>query len=176
MRLLSNGLLQDLWFRFVMVLTGFLPEILPILKLRGFLVKPSFRKCGKNLQITKDVRINQCHNISLGDDVFFSAGVWILASEAISIESEVMMGPYSILVTGDHTRSNGSFRFGPAERAPITLGFGVWVGAHAVVSKGVEIGSGTVLAAGSVATKSIPAMCVAGGLPAKIIKNENINV
>lgn len=153
-----------------MLITSLLPELTPILKLRGFLARSCFNACGQNLQITKDVRLNQCKNISFGNDVFLSAGVWILASDKITIEDEVMMGPYSILITGDHSRLNGSYRFGPPKRAPITLKKGSWIGAQSLVSKGIIIGQGSVLAAGSVATKDIPDMSIFGGVPAKKIK------
>lgn len=172
MKLLNNPIYSDLLFRFIMLSTSLLPELTPTLKLRGVLAKKCFRSCGNNLQITKDVRIGKCANIDVGNDVFLSAGVWILASDKVNIGDEVMMGPYSIVITGDHTRINGSFRYGAADRAPISLGRGSWVGAQSVVSKGVVIGDGAVLAACSVATKNIPAMSVYGGVPARLIRQD----
>lgn len=47
----------------------------------------------------------------------------------------------------------------------------VWIGANCIILPGVRIGYGSVIAAGSVVVKDIPAMCVAGGNPAKIIKD-----
>ncbi len=49
----------------------------------------------------------------------------------------------------------------------------VWIGANSIILPGVKIGYGSVIAAGSVVTKDIPSMCVAGGNPAKIIKQYN---
>jgi len=46
----------------------------------------------------------------------------------------------------------------------------VWLGSSVIVLPGVTIGRGAVIAAGAVVTKSIPPMCVAGGIPAKFIK------
>jgi len=172
MKLINNPVFSDLIFRGVMLITSVLPELTPTLKLRGFLVRKCFNSCGKNLQLTKDVRINQCKNIDIGNDVFLSAGVWVLASNKVVFGDGVMMGPYSIIITGDHTRYNGSFRFGKAVRAPITLGCGSWIGAHSVVAKGVTIGNGAVLAACSVATKNVPEMAVFGGVPAKLIRQD----
>lgn len=47
----------------------------------------------------------------------------------------------------------------------------VWVGVHSIILPGVRIGRGSVVAAGSIVTKDIPAMCLAGGNPARIIKD-----
>lgn len=46
----------------------------------------------------------------------------------------------------------------------------VWIGANCIILPGVRIGFGSIIAAGSVVTKSIPSMCIAGGNPAKVIK------
>jgi maltose O-acetyltransferase len=153
-----------------MLFTNLLPEITPTLKLRGYLAQKCFSKCGRNLQITKDVRLYNCKNISFGDDVFLSAGVWIMASDSVIIESEVMFGPYSIAITGDHTKYLGSFRFGAPLRAPIHIKKGSWICAHGIVTKGVTIGNGSVLGANSVATKDIEDHVFSAGVPAKVIK------
>lgn len=170
MKVFNKIFFKDLLFGSVMKFTHLLPEVTPILRLRGWLVKPCFHSCGKNLQVAKDVRISHSYNISIGNDVFLSGGCWILASDIVTIEDEVMLGPYSVIVTGNHTLKNLSYRFGKASREPVTLKRGSWVGAHSVVSKGVILGEGSVLAAGSVATKDIPRLSIAGGVPAKIIK------
>jgi acetyltransferase-like isoleucine patch superfamily enzyme len=53
---------------------------------------------------------------------------------------------------------------------PVRIGDKAWVGLNVIVLKGVEIGEGAVIAAGSVVTKSIPAWTVAAGSPAKVIR------
>lgn len=175
MRVLNKKFAKDLWFGCVMKLTGVLPEVTPVLRFRGGLVSPCFNACGYNLQITKDVRIAHAYNLTIGNDVFISGGTWILASEKITIEDEVMLGPYSVVITGNHRLKNNSYRFGGSDREPIILKRGSWVGAHAVVAKGVTLGEGAVLAAGSVATKDIPDFCVAGGVPASVVKKNMVS-
>jgi acetyltransferase-like isoleucine patch superfamily enzyme len=54
---------------------------------------------------------------------------------------------------------------------PITIGNKVWVCAKATILKGVTIGDGAIIAAGAVVTKDVPARCLVGGNPARVIKN-----
>jgi len=54
--------------------------------------------------------------------------------------------------------------------APVIVGENVWLGSRAMILKGVTIGDGSVIAAGSVVSKSIPARCLAAGVPAKVIR------
>jgi maltose O-acetyltransferase len=119
------------------------------------------------------VTINFPHRLEIGRDVYIATGSWLHAWGGIVIEDQVQVGPYAILVTGDHTLKEGSYRFGPSELAPIHLGRGSWIAAHAVVTKGVRLGRGALLAANSVATANIPDFTVAGGVPARIIKKKS---
>lgn len=162
--------IKDLWFRLVMGLTGFAPDIKHVLVFRGFLLRPSFRTCGRNFQIACDVRVSNPHNVLVGKDVFLSGGAYILAGAPVTLEDEVMLGPYAVVVSGDHSRVGRSWRFGPPDRGEILLKRGSWVGAHAVVTKGVTMGVGSCLAAGAVAIEDVPDDSIAGGVPARVIK------
>lgn len=56
---------------------------------------------------------------------------------------------------------------------PICIGNKVWVGAKAIILKGVTIGDGAVVAAGAVVTKDVPAHCIVAGNPARVVR-ENV--
>lgn len=58
----------------------------------------------------------------------------------------------------------------PTDVAPVVIEDHVWVGTQTIIMKGVTIGRGSVIASGSVVTKSIPPNCIAGGNPAKVLK------
>ena len=57
---------------------------------------------------------------------------------------------------------------------PIEIGDNVWIGLRAIILKGVKIGNGSIIAAGALVNRDVPANCLAAGVPAKIIK-ENIS-
>jgi acetyltransferase-like isoleucine patch superfamily enzyme len=165
--------LQYLWFHFITVATGWLPDLRPVPWLRGSLLRPAFKKCGENLQVARHVAINFTNRVEIGSDVFIATGCWLHARGGIVLENGVQLGPYSVLVTGDHTPIDGTYRFGPSHLAPIRICQGAWVAAHATVTKGVVIGRGALLAANSVATHDIPPLTMAGGVPARVIQKKS---
>lgn len=64
-------------------------------------------------------------------------------------------------------------RDGYKKSAPIIIGNHVWIGMNSVILKGVTIGDGAIIAAGSVVSKDVPPHTLVGGVPAKVIK-ENV--
>jgi maltose O-acetyltransferase len=165
--------LQYLWFHFISVATGWLPDLRPILQLRGFLMKPAFKSCGRNLQVARRVTINFTNRLEIGSDVFLGMGCWLNAPGGIVLEDEVQLGPYSMLVSSDHTEVGGSYRFGKPRLAAIRICHGSWIASHSTVTKGVVVGRGALLAANSVATRDIPPFAIAGGVPARIIDKKS---
>jgi acetyltransferase-like isoleucine patch superfamily enzyme len=55
--------------------------------------------------------------------------------------------------------------------SPVTIGDDVWIGANCIILPGVTIGQGSVVSAGSVVTKDIPSMVIAGGIPARVLRS-----
>ncbi len=76
---------------------------------------------------------------------------------------------FTIWDSDAHQMMNGS-----EPTQPIVIGDKVWIGTNVTVLKGVKIGDGCVIAAGSLVTKDVPANCLAAGVPAKVIK-ENVS-
>lgn len=58
---------------------------------------------------------------------------------------------------------------------PIIIGDDVWIGTGSIILPGVTIGNGSIVAAGSIVTKNIPEMVIAGGNPARVIKMISLN-
>ena len=160
-----------LWFHFIMLITGWLPDFRPFLRLRGFLLRPAFKECGRGVEIGRRVTINFPNRLEIGDSVYIALGCWVNAWGGITLEDEVQLGPYVVLATADHILKDRSYRYCHGALAPIRICRGAWVAAHATVTRGVTIGSGALLAANSVATNDIPELTVAGGVPARVVRS-----
>ncbi len=107
-------------------------------------------------------------NIKVGKNVFINSGCCFQDQGGIEIGDNVLIGQQVVIATLNHDLN-------PQKRAnmlpaPVKIGNGVWIGAHATILSGVTIGDGAVIAAGAVVTKDVPENTVVGGVPAKIIK------
>lgn len=165
-----DRMLKYLWFTIVMKVTWPLPDWRPIMWLRGFLIRPCFKKCGKNLQLATDVTINCTNQVIIGNNVYFAKGCWLNAYGDITIGDEVLFGPYTIIATGNHTMLNGSYRYGKQQSAPVFIGSGSWIGAGTKIMPGITIGKSACCAAGSVVTTDVSDYSVVGGVPAKVLR------
>ena len=90
-----------------------------------------------------------------------------------------MMGPYVKMYVQNHNFSRTDIPMnqqGNSPVRPIVIGDDVWIGANVIILPGVSIGTGCVIGAGSVVTKSLPEYSVVAGNPAKIIKNRKSDV
>lgn len=115
-------------------------------------------------------------SIIIGDECFLGAGCEFNARLRIEVGNSCLIAAGCRLVDHDHDVSGTGplpMRDGPAD--PIVLQDNVWIGANAVILKGVEIGQGAVVAAGAVVNKSIPPNEIWGCVPAKKI-GERTNV
>ena len=108
-------------------------------------------------------------NISVGENVFINSGCCFQDQGGIEIGDNALIGQQVVIATLNHDLT-------PAKRAnmipaPVKIGNNVWIGAHATILAGVTIGDNSVVAAGAVVTKDVPANVVVAGVPAKVIKN-----
>jgi acetyltransferase-like isoleucine patch superfamily enzyme len=101
----------------------------------------------------------------------------------ISVEKRVRIGRYCRIAGETKIYDNNSHsiyymnkrRMTKEDVAPVTIEDHVWVGTRSIILKGVTIGKGAVIAAGSVVTKNVPPMTLAGGNPARVIKRIESN-
>jgi acetyltransferase-like isoleucine patch superfamily enzyme len=158
---------------FVLLLTNWLPDNVIFFRIRGILARPFLGSCGNNLRLGRNITFYNTPNIHLGNNTYIALGCVFLANDHIWIEDEVIFGPYCVLASGNHTRHEGSFRYGEIQPGPIRVMKGCWLSAHVVVTANTCIGQGTLVAAGAVASRDIPNSTMVGGVPARLIKNLN---
>ncbi len=106
----------------------------------------------------------------VGSHLYMNHYAIVNAHLEIVIGDHVMIGPHAYICDFDHYfRSEGRVEIGSGYTGlPVYIGNHAWIGANAVVLKGVNIGSGAVVGAGAVVTHDIPPMAVAVGNPATV--------
>jgi acetyltransferase-like isoleucine patch superfamily enzyme len=106
--------------------------------------------------------------IDIGNQVFINYGVSISAHTLVKIGNRCQIGNYSLLMDNDYHQIGEKTMLGHSR--PIILEDDVWLGARVIILKGVTIGQGAVIGAGSVVTRDIPPRSVAVGQPARVVK------
>jgi maltose O-acetyltransferase len=144
------------------------------LNFRGWLYSKVILNCGKRFKIAPLVNIYNPSKVNIGNDVYIGYSTYIGDGDII-LSDEVVIGPFCSVTAGNHLFRNNSVRFGGYEYKPIVIGKGTWLGANVNVLAGVTIGSGCLIAAGSVVTCDIPDNSVAVGAPARVIAENNGN-
>lgn len=118
-------------------------------------------------------------NLSIGDGTSIPKGATFYCTKApLTIGKKVIFGPKPTIITGDHRIDiQGKYIIDitddeklPENDLPVTIEDGCWIGANVTILKGVTIGHDSVVAAGSVVTKSCEPYSIIGGVPAKLIR------
>lgn len=109
--------------------------------------------------------------IELGAHVRINQGSLLVSYSRLRVGDETLIGEYVSIRDADHGMAVGQpMRLQPHESAPITIGRDVWIARGVVILKGVTIGDGAVIGANSVVTKDVPAMAIAAGVPARVLR------
>lgn len=108
----------------------------------------------------------------IGDRCVIGIRCGITAHESIEIGDDVWFGQDVFVTDANHGMDDPDTPIGRqlGDHRPVRIGDGSWIGHGAVVLPGVTIGRNAVIAAGAVVNQDVPAHCVAGGVPAKVIK------
>ena len=125
---------------------------------------------GEGVDIRPPLRVDYGHNITIGGGSWVNFGLTALDVAPIVIGQDVLIGPNCSLYTAIHPTEPGPRRAKWESAAPITLGDNVWLGGSVVVCPGVTIGENSIIGAGAVVTRSVPANSIAVGNPARVIR------
>lgn len=100
----------------------------------------------------------------------FGRRATIEAHQRVEIGNDNIIGPDAYIVDSDHDISGlkAPIRQG-VFACPVRIGSNCWIGAKAIILKGVQLGDGCVVGAGAVVTKSFGPDCIVGGVPARLI-------
>lgn len=143
---------------------------------RVYLYMPLFGSHGRNFLFDPDGFYTH-GNIHVGDNVSLGyRPVLMAALSEIRIGSHVMFGPEVVVIGGGHNMTAvGRFMTDVHEKTGnedlgVVIEDDVWVGARAMILRGVTVGRGSVVAAGAVVTKSVPPYAIVAGNPARIVR------
>ncbi len=127
---------------------------------------------GSNVKVATGCKIYVNGNLEIGNNTILNPNTIVLANHSVKIGNDCAISWNCQLLDDDIHKViiNGETK---PSKAAIEIGNRVWVGSRAIIMKGVTIGDGAIIAAGSVVTKNVPSKTLVGGAPAKVIK-ENI--
>lgn len=139
------------------------------------MMRPRFAGHGRNF-IFDPAGMYTFKTIRVGDNVNLGQRPTLVAAEsAILIDDDVIFGPEVSIFGGGHNMHQIGIPISMVttkrgdEDLGVRIGRDVWIGTRAVILRGVDVGRGAIIAAGSVVTKSVPDYAIIGGNPAKVI-------
>lgn len=99
----------------------------------------------------------------------------IHCDESIIIRNKAALGEHLTLIDSRHLPAEAEdWWVNQIETAPVEIGRDVWGGSKLTITSGVTVGDGSILAAGSVVSKDVPADTVVGGVPARVLGPSNL--
>lgn len=140
--------------------------------LREELLKKMFAHLGNDCYIEPPLHANWGgKHVHFGDSVYANFNLTLVDDTYIYVGDHTMFGPNVTIATAAHPISVEERMQGMQYNRPVHIGNNCWLGAGVTVLPGVTIGDNSVIGAGSVVVKDIPANVVAVGNPCRVIKD-----
>lgn len=138
---------------------------------REALLKEMFAELGENCYIEPPLRSNWGgKHVHFGKGVYANFNLTLVDDTHIYVGDHTMIGPNVTLATAGHpilpALREEVYQF----NLPVRIGRSCWLGAGVIVLPGVTIGDNTVVGAGSVVTRDLPAGVVAAGNPCRVLR------
>jgi len=111
------------------------------------------------------------HHVHIGKNVYANYNLTLVDDTHIYIGDNTMLGPNVTIATAGHPIDPELRRKGLQYNLPVRIGSNCWLGAGVIVMPGVTIGDNTVVGAGSVVTRDLPAGVVAVGNPCRVLRS-----
>ncbi|MDR2046355.1 MAG: sugar O-acetyltransferase [Clostridiales bacterium] len=138
---------------------------------RMLLAKKMFAEIGEKCYIEPPMYANWgCKHVHFGVGVYANFNLTLTDDTHIYVGNRTMFGPNVAVITAAHPFDPALRDKGLQYNKPVKIGRSVWIGANAVILPGVTIGDNSVIGAGSLVTRDIPANVVAYGSPCRVIR------
>ena len=138
---------------------------------RSRILKDLIPNAGNGLWLQPPFYCDYGTNMKVGENVFFNFNCVVLDVMEVTIGSRSLFGPNVQIYTATHPMNHKERASGLEFAKPIAIGDDVWIGGSVVICPGVTIGDRSVIGAGSVVTKDLPADVFAAGNPCKVIRS-----
>jgi acetyltransferase-like isoleucine patch superfamily enzyme len=140
--------------------------------IKVLLLKIMGAKIGKNTFIYPGVWIIPGKNLIMGSHVDLAKDVIITTTGGVYIGDRTLIGYRTQILSANHSvpAIGLPFPISGDSYGKIHISNDVWIGANCIITAGVTIGTGAVIAGGSVVTKDVPPNAIYGGVPAKLLK------
>ena len=125
---------------------------------------------GEDAEIRPPLYCDYGYRLHVGARTFVNFGLVALDVATIAIGEDVQVGPNVQLLTATHPLEPEPRRAKWEAAQPIAIGDNAWLGGGVIVCPGVTIGADTVVGAGSVVTRDLPAGVLAVGAPARVLR------
>jgi maltose O-acetyltransferase len=116
------------------------------------------------------VTIDYGARLTIGDRTFINADFMVIGGGAVTIGEDCLIGPRCSIYTPNHAEDIERRRAGWELPRPVTIGSNVWLGGSVTLTPGVTIGDNSIIGAGSVVTRDIPANVLAAGNPGRVLR------
>lgn len=110
------------------------------------------------------------YHISVGEHFYANHNLIITDGASVTFGDHVFVAPNCCFTTAEHAVDPEQRKAGMEVAKPIAVGNNVWIGAQATILAGVTIGDNSIIGAGSVVTRTIPANVVAVGVPCRVVR------
>ena len=138
---------------------------------RGTLLKEMMAQCGENSYIEPPFHANWGgRHVHLGSGVYANVFLSLVDDGHIYIGDHVMIGPQVTICSGTHPISPELRQHQAQYNLPVHIEKNVWIGGNCFIMPGVTVGENSIIGAGSVVTKDIPANVIAAGTPARVLR------
>jgi maltose O-acetyltransferase len=138
---------------------------------RADLLHKLLGRVGTDVVIRPPVYFDYGSYTTIGARTFVNYGAVILDVGKVDIGEDVQIGPNVQLLTPTHPMDARERRAGWEAQKPVVVASGVWLGGGVIVCPGVTIGADSVVGAGSVVTRDVPAHVFAAGNPCRVIRD-----
>lgn len=141
---------------------------------REKLLKEMFAEIGEDCYIEPPLHSNfGGHHVHFGNSVYANFNLTLVDDTHIYVGDHTMFGPNVVVATAGHPIVPELRELAYQYNAPVHIGRNCWLGAGVIVLPGITIGDNSVIGAGSVVTKDIPANVVAVGNPCRVLREIN---